>query len=315
MVAQLVAMRSETQAPVASSVAAAQQLVESFLTGRSEQTLRAYRADLEDFRAWVGAATIDGAAQALLAQGHGPANGLALAYRADLVDRGLAPATVNRRLAALRSLVALARTLGLVPWALEVKGVRAETYRDTRGPGRVGVQALFAEAADRVDPKGLRDLAIVRLLHDVALRRGEVVGLDLADLDLERGTVAVLGKGKAQRVLVTLPAQTQAALAAWLEVRGVEPGPLFTNFDRAGKGGRLTGRSVARVVADLGESVGLEVRPHGLRHAAITQALDVTGGNVRQVQRFSRHAKIETLLVYDDNRQDLAGEVAALVAI
>jgi len=59
--------------------------------------------------------------------------------------------------------------------------------------------------------------------------------------------------------------------------------------------------------------IGL-VRPHGLRHAAITHALDVTGGDVRRVQKFSRHRDLRTLTVYDDNRQDIAGQVAAMVA-
>lgn len=314
MTAQLVTLEAQPSAVVVSTADAARQLVDSFLAGRNERTLRAYAQDLEGFRAFVGTATVEGAAQVLMAQGHGPANGLALRYRNALVERGLAPATVNRRLAALRSLVALARTVGLIPWKLEVAGVKAESYRDTRGPGRGGVKALIAEAAGRLDPKGVRDLAVVRLLHDLALRRGEVVSLDVADVDLERGTVAVLGKGRTQKALLTLPAQTRAVVAAWLEVRGTEDGPLFVNFDRAGKGDRLTGRSVARIVEELGSCVGLAVRPHGLRHAAITEALDATGGNVRVVQRFSRHAKLETLLVYDDNRQDLAGEVAQLVA-
>ncbi|HVT40002.1 MAG TPA: hypothetical protein VHE78_13215 [Gemmatimonadaceae bacterium] len=53
---------------------------------------------------------------------------------------------------------------------------------------------------------------------------------------------------------------------------------------------------------------------HGLRHAAITHALDVCAGDVRKVQKFSRHRDLRTLTVYDDNRQDVAGEVAKLVA-
>ena len=61
-------------------------------------------------------------------------------------------------------------------------------------------------------------------------------------------------------------------------------------------------------------AVGLKVRPHGLRHAAITSALDATGGDVRRVSRFSRHRDIKTVMVYDDARADLGGEVAALVA-
>ena len=56
------------------------------------------------------------------------------------------------------------------------------------------------------------------------------------------------------------------------------------------------------------------VRPHGLSHAAITHALDVIGGDARRVQKFYRHRVLPTLTVYDDNREDFAGEVAALVA-
>lgn len=108
--------------------------------------------------------------------------------------------------------------------------------------------------------------------------------------DFEAETVAVIGKGKRERLLLTLTEETKTALRRWLEVRGAEPGPLFLNLDRARKGDRLTGRSVARIVAALGRRVCLTVRPHGLRHAATTFALDRTGGDVRRVQRFSRHA-------------------------
>src|SRR5262245_52123296 len=97
-------------------------LLAAFLSGRSPQTLRAYRQDLDDFAAFLGVPAAD-AAHRLLAGGPGHANGLGLAYRAQLLGRGLAPATVNRRLAALRSLVRLARTLGTTNWSLDVPGV------------------------------------------------------------------------------------------------------------------------------------------------------------------------------------------------
>ena len=72
---------------------------------------------------------------------------------------------------------------------------------------------------------------------------------------------------------------------------------------------------MARLVKALGLKAGLarEVRPHGLRHEAITRALDLCAGDVRRVRHFSRHAKIETLLRYDDNRRDEAGAIARLL--
>lgn len=301
--------------------ASARRLVAAFLAGRNARTLAAYRQDLEDFRAFVNVADVDEAARLLLVAGHGPANERALAYKAALRDRGLAPATVNRRLAALRSLVKLARTLGLVPWTLEVENAKAQAYRDTRGPGAGGFRRLL-EAVEGTHAKATRDRALLRLLYDRALRRAEVVALDVADVDLAGGTVAVLGKGREQREPLTLPAPTHAALADWLTVRpdvtveeaGTPRRPLFVNFDRTGRAGRLTGTGLYLLVRELGRKVGLAVRPHGLRHAAITEALELTDGNVRAVRRFSRHAKLDTLNVYDDNRSDLGGDVARLVA-
>ena len=305
-------------APVSATLArpspTAARLVEVFLAGKSERTLRAYRQHLEDFRVFLKAATLDQAAEIFLGRGHGTAHELALDYRADLLRRGLTPKTVNCRLGALRSLVKVGRLLGLVSWILEVPDLPTAAYRDTRGPGLVGFRRLLEALESRLDAKAARDRAVLRLLFDVALRRAEVVSLDVAHLDLQAGTVSILGKARRERETLTLPPSTVAALRAWLAFRGMEPGPLFTNFDRAGKGQRLTGSGLYALVKALGASVGLTVRPHGLRHAAITEALEKTGGNVRAVQRFSRHRDLRTLTTYDDNRADLAGDVAALVA-
>jgi integrase/recombinase XerC len=293
----------------------ADRLMGAFFGGRNARTLLAYRKDMEDFRQFAGAASVEDAARRLLGGSHGEANATALGYRAAMTERGLKPATVNRRLAALRSLVRLANILGLVPWTLAVENATAQAYRDTRGPGRDGFRALLATAAAQDGRKALRDVALLRLLHDVGLRRGEAVRLDVEDVDLAGSRVFVLGKARVQKEPITLPEPTRAAIAAWLEARGCAAGPLFLNFDRAGKGdGRLSGSAVYAIVRAYGMRAGLAVRPHGLRHLAITTALDVTRGDMRAVQRFSRHRDVRVIAVYDDNRRDLGGEVAALVA-
>jgi integrase/recombinase XerC len=290
-------------------------LVSAFLAGRAAATLRSYSKDLEDFAAFTGQASAREAAAMLVGLPHGGANAVALGYKDHMMGRGLAPSTINRRLAAVRSLVKLARTLGFISWSLDVEGVRHEPYRDTRGPGREGFVKLVDALEDRLDTKAKRDRAIVRLLFDLALRREEAVRLDLKDVDLVEGFVLVTGKGKKEPVRLTLPTETRTCLAAWIEARGDAPGPLFTSFDRAGKGsGRLTGTAVYQIVRGLGLRAGITVRPHGLRHAAITLALDLLQGDVRSVQRFSRHADLRTLNRYDDARTDMAGEIAKRVA-
>ncbi len=294
---------------------AAARLLRAFLNGRKPETITAYRQDLEDFQAFIRAPSLEQAACLLLARGAGGANALALDYKAHLMDRELAANTINRRLTTLRSLVKLGRTLGLIPWTLEVEGVKAESYRDTRGPGRAGFRDMLDALAKRKDRKSMRDRALLRCMFDLGLRRAEVLGLDLEHLDLEGSTVAVLGKGRTDKIKLTLPAETKRVLKAWIGVRGVAPGPLFCSMNRAQPGkGRLTAIGLYGMVRELGRKVGLKVWPHGLRHAAITEALDLTGGNVRAVQRFSRHRDVRILERYDDNRRDLGGEVAKQVA-
>ncbi len=293
-------------------------LVDAFLSGRSERTIRAYRQDLFDFRGFTQEQTLLAAVGRLLLSGHGEANALVSAYKSALMARGLSASTINRRLAALRSVVKLARTFGIVRWTLEIDNVKAEPYRDTQGPGRNGVQRMMDVLDGRKDNLVARDRAIIRLLYDLALRRGEVVSLNLSDLDLEAATLCVTGKGRMQKTILSLPQPTKAALSAWVLERGNVPGPLFSHFDRAKKGdGRLSGTSLYRIVRKLGEAVGVKVTPHGLRHTAITEACKMAalkGIDLEEVLDFSRHTDIKVLMVYRDRERDVQGVLANLVA-
>jgi integrase/recombinase XerC len=300
-------------------------VIVAWMSGRNPRTRRAYRSDLDDFAKFAGAESADAAVDAFLAGGHGLANRIALAYLEHLTGRGLAPATIARRLAALRSLVKLARMIGRIGWTLDVESPSATTpYRDTAGPGHEGWKALRDEVRRRCrvprhGPRAKRDLALLLLLHDRALRRGEAVAMDLADVDLAAepyGRISIVGKGKAEPESITLNRNTRDALRDWIAARGTEPGPLFVRLDRASGDGlaRLSGDAVNRMVRRMSSWAGLgrEARAHGLRHAGITRALDVTRGNVRDVQKFSRHSKIETLMRYDDNRSDVAGDITRM---
>jgi integrase/recombinase XerC len=205
--------------------------------------------------------------------------------------------------------------LGMIAWTIEVESPRADTYRDTRGPGEAAIERMRAVAAARGDHKGLRDVAILRLLHGCALRRGEVASLDLVHYEPEHSRLWVLGKARGgQRQWVTTPPTVKKALEAWIEARGREAGPLFTALDEVHRGHRLTGSGIYWIVKQLGKEAGaVTAKPHGLRHTAITTGLDKTN-DVRAVQQFSRHRSVQTLMIYDDARRDMAGKVAALIS-
>ena len=295
-------------------------LVEAWLSGRSRATTDAYGKDLSDFASFVGSPDVDSAAKMLLSQSLGNANGMVLEYRSHLIERELSPNTINRRLASLRSFVKLARTLGIVAWTLEIENVKSQAYRDTSGPGTLRVQSMLETLEARKDRKGCRDYAILRLLYDLGLRRGEVVKLDLEDLELVEGKIQVLGKGRMEKERLSLPEATREALRAWVAIRGLEHGPLFTSCDRAGKrsqSGRLDGSSIYRMIRSLGEEVGVKTRPHALRHSSITEACKAATANgmdLTEVCQFSRHRNVSTLQIYRDKERDVQGQLAGLVA-
>jgi len=296
----------------------AESLIERFKEGRSPQTLRAYGSDLKVFANWMKAPGPGAAVNSLLTMAPGEANEKVRAWRSSMIDRGVAPATINRRLSALRSLVALAKEFGYVAFDLSTKNVRSEAYRDTRGPERDVMAALLEYAKGQPhEAKATRDVALFLLLgYGRALRRGEVVSLDLVHFDARGSRLNVLRKGRRERQWLSLDPLVTRKLQAWIAVRGREPGPLFLQMGKGGRvlaGRRLAGDGVHRVLQAMGAKLGAVIRPHGLRHAAITAALDETNGNVRAAREFSGHASVEVLMKYDDNRKDAGGEVASKV--
>jgi integrase/recombinase XerC len=293
------------------------ELLDAFLESLSPATLAAYSADLADFARAIVAPSTAAAVEQLLELDAGHANALVLAYRQRMLSLGLATATVCRRLGALRALTRLARTLGRITWTVEVRNPKLEARRDVRGPDPKSRRKVWRQLSTGDSPEKRRNRAIVALLFDLALRRKEVCGLDRADVDLARGEIQIRAKGHREQTRMTLPATTSATLAGWIEVRGDEPGPLFYRLDRGAMGSkaRLTGDGLAWICRSLGvrAKLDLPLRPHGFRHAAITAALDA-GNDIRDVRKFSRHAKLETVLKYDDARDDVAGKIASGVS-
>lgn len=148
---------------------------------------------------------------------------------------------------------------------------------------------------------GLRDLAMISLAATTGARRRELVGIAMADLDLERGEVQLHVKGGGRRVAV-LHRATADHLRRWIAVRGDEDGPLFPGLRR---GGHLTAVAVSdhqfwKRLRSRSEEVGLDppIAPHDLRRWFVTSLLD-SGVDVFQVARLVGHARVQTTLRYD----------------
>lgn len=292
-----------------------------FLNGRNPRTLEAYRRDLAQFAKWLEASSTEHAVSAFLASGSQQAHATALVWLASMAR--LAPATRARRLAALRSLVDLAGQLGVVPWSLRLRGPKVTKYRDTRGPSIEQLQKVLAACGD--DMEGRRNRALVVIIAVLGLRRLEASLLTVGDYDRVGRRIRVFGKGRdGQGEWLTLPPEVADELDLWLcfsrgfgcdESSGeIDPSTaLFFSLDGPGRD-PLTPGGVYFIVRELGERVKVRLRPHGLRHAAITTVLDESKGNTRMAQSFGRHADPRVTGRYDDNRRDLAGEAAGMVA-
>lgn len=287
---------------------------------RSPNTRDAYERDLRNFfQVVAGVSATPTLVTEFLSLERFAAINLVLEYKAHLIDKGLAEATVNRRLAAVRSLVNFARKVGRCQYSLEdIQGEKTKKYRDTSGVSAAQFKKVLA-SCDRSTLKGKRDYAVLHLLWSNALRRNEIATLDIRHFDPDQRTLAILGKGRgSQRELVTLSNSTTDALISWLNTRRCLDvnAPLFCSISRYRTGHRLTGEALRLVVEESCSRAGIskKMSPHRVRHGSITHALDKSGGNVRAVQRLSRHAKLETLMIYDDNRANMQGELSELLS-
>ena len=223
----------------------------------SEGTRRAYRKDIIDFfvRMTGTRPKQDSISEFLRLDGH-KATVVVTKYRIQLGESGLSPNTINRRLAAIKSLVAFGRKLGICSYAVDVDNVTLQTYRDTSGVTEQEFLQVI-RGCHRSTLIGKRNYALLLLLWGNALRRNEISTLDVGHFDANKGIVEILGKGKQKRVVINLPKQTTVAIADWLIARHGDMSsnfPLFTAVDFHHFGHRLTGDGIYKIVRGLFET-------------------------------------------------------------
>jgi integrase/recombinase XerD len=267
--------------------------------GLSEHTLSAYRRDLRRYVAFltrrdmlepgeVEEATVRSFVASLSASTHGPDDA---PYRAT---------SVARTLSAVRSFHRFLLREGVTDRDPAVGVPQPRLPRSLPRPLPVEDVRRLLEAPDEGSPAGLRDRAILELLYGSGLRISELTGLDVDDLDLEEGSVRVLGKGGKERE-VPLGSFGRDAVGAYL-TRGrpalasvATRGAVFLNA----RGGRLSRQSCARLLNSYVRLAGIERRVtlHTLRHSFATHLLE-GGADVRVVQELLGHASVATTQIY-----------------
>lgn len=221
------------------------------------------------------------------------------AYLAHLSRRKLARATVARHLSALRS---------FFKWLVREKAVEANPARAVATPKRerhlpavlqTSDVALLIEQPDTTVPLGIRDAAWLELLYASGLRIGELVGIDIDDIELRARLVKVHGKGSKERI-VPFGTSAEKAVRAWLAVRGdlvrdPEEQALFLNY----RGQRITMRSIRRLFDGYLRAAALRAgtSPHTLRHSFATHLLNA-GADLRGIQELLGHASLSTTQKY-----------------
>jgi len=257
--------------------------------GASPATVRAYRADLGQYARWLAAAGV--ALDAVDAR-------LLRRYAAYLGSLRYAPATAARKLSAVRSAHAWLRERGLAetdPAAVVPGPKRGRTLPATLS--RDELDRLLATAAH--EPRDLRDRALLELLYGAGLRAAEACTLRLADLDLERAELRVIGKGDRQRAL-PLGARAASALDRYLRLgrpRMACAGGVREVFVSV-RGRPLYPSDVRRALDRALRRAGLAHRsPHALRHSFATHLLE-GGADLRSIQELLGHASVSTTQVY-----------------
>ena len=288
----------------------------------SANTVSAYRSDLSQFVAFA-ARHLDRPAAELQ-----PADldlGVIRGFMGDLHKQGQSRASAARKLSALRSFGRFLRREGWI--ASDPAALAVSPRREQKVPAHLSVDEMsrLLESPDASAPLGRRDRAILELFYASGLRLSELVGLDVEDVDLHGRIVRVAGKGGRER-LVPFNTSAREALRAWYRDRAAlraaperAPGfrpqaagkarspkpdtrrrnadadPVFVNA----RGGRLTGRSVQRLVARYvsGCSTRFGISPHALRHSFATHLLQ-RGADLRAIQELLGHVQLSTTQRY-----------------
>ncbi|MFN9655813.1 MAG: tyrosine-type recombinase/integrase [Dolichospermum sp.] len=288
-------------------------LTDWLATKRSNHTRRVYQKDIDNFLADINLEL----GKFLSLDRHG-AYALVSRYKGELIQKGLKSATINRRLASIKSLVAFSYNCGHCEFMLEaVKGEKLSAYRDTSGVDSETFKRVLG-GIDRTSLKGIRDYALLMLLWSNALRRSEVSKANIADFDPVAKSLRIFGKGRGtQSEIVSHGSGTVTAIESWQSARlAHQPEKsLFCSVNPGYRDGRLCPQSIYDIVSDRCQAAGISkvMSPHRVRHSSITAALEATGGDVRRVQKLSRHSSLNTLLIYDDNRKNHQKEVSDLL--
>ena len=257
----------------------------------SVHTIKAYRGDLAEFVAYVGS------------RGWKQIDHLAIrGFLSRLYEKGLEKASVARALAAVRSLYRWLAQEGVVqqnPAALvstpklPKKLPRVPTIEEMNGvlDGKMPEVAAFPE----------RDLMMLELLYGCGIRNSELIGINIEDIRLSNEAILIRGKGKKERY-VPFGDSVGIALASYLPARQrrlaeckKNSSALLINL----RGGRLTTRSVGRIIKKIAVAKGLspDVHPHTLRHAFGTHMLE-EGADLRAIQEMLGHERLSTTQRY-----------------
>jgi integrase/recombinase XerD len=266
--------------------------------GLSRHTREAYRRDLRRYAAFLSDRGIDDATVVtgdLLAQFVG-----AVSATEYVEGRRYRPSSVGRCVSAVRMLHRFLVGEGDAPADPAHDVLRPKVPRTLPRPLPVGEVTAILESCSTGDVVGLRDRAILETLYGAGLRVSELVGLDVDDVDLEEGSVRVVGKGDKERV-VPLGRFAVAAVGAYVTrarpaLSRLRSGPaLFVNQ----RGGTLTRQGVAGVLKAAARRAGVtkRVTPHTLRHSFATHLLD-GGADIRVVQELLGHAVLSTTQIY-----------------
>ena len=264
--------------------------------GRSVHTVRAYLRDVETFLSEAGVGDDDGLREVSLAD--------LRAWLGVLSRRGAARASIARTSASLRTFFGWLERTGRISTDPSLRLTAPSRHR-TLPPvlAQRSATALLdvAEvAADDDDPIHLRNRAALELLYATGIRVGELVGLDVDDVDLASDVLRVVGKGDKER-RVPCGAPARQAVAEWLtrgrpRLVGPQSGPALL-LGRRGR--RADQRQIRSVVHDLLQHVpdAPDLGPHGLRHSAATHLLE-GGADLRMVQELLGHAAPATTEIY-----------------
>jgi len=296
-------------------------VLKDFFADKLPSTILTYQRYLNEFMTFCGYHSVNEWLASIKPMSSPDFNAQLLRYKTSLIERKLSSNSINIKLATIRSIIKLTKTIGFSTIDVGIKNVKKKLVRDTKGVPMDDIKKMLdSQTEDSFE--ATRNRAMIRIMFNCAMRRSEISTIKLSDIDLDNNMVKISEKGGTTREM-KIDSESVEDLRKWLKHRD-DVGSVASDSDSlflSKQGKPFSGQKLYYQIKKIAVQCELDpkkVRPHGFRHTAITQVVIDSakdGLPLTDVKEFSRHKNLDCLTMYVDTDKETFNNMSTKLSL